>query len=148
MSGSGAFGDVFKMAMKMVPAIVDEVQKGTGMCNKDAKMMTKMTMMKMKPILAGMTQKTKTGLSGGNFADIFKSFANAVITPLKLISNIGKAQSGEGKRKKKLLKKMEDKVAKALAKSMLRVQKGKGVSFGDVLSGIATTASEILPFIL
>lgn len=39
-------------------------------------------------------------------------------------------------------------IAKMLAKSMTRKQSGRGARFSDVLGGIATTAGELLPFLL
>lgn len=148
LTGSGLpWGDIFKMATKIVPAVVDQVQKGTGMSDRQAKSMTKLSLMKLKPILSGVTRQ-----SGSGFADVFKNIADAVITPLKLISNIT-GQSGSGKcckkskQKKQLLNQMTLHIAKMLAKSATRKQSGRGVSFGDVISGIAQTAGELLPMI-
>lgn len=146
LTGSGMpWGDIFKMATKIVPAIVDQVQKGTGMSDKQAQSMTKMSLMKLKPILRGATRQ-----SGGSFASVMEDIGNAVITPLKLISNIT-GQSGSGKcckKRKKLLNQMKLHIAKVIAKSATRKQSGRGVSFGDVISGIAQTAGELLPMIL
>lgn len=150
LTGSGLpWKDLIKMAEKMIPVVADQVQKGTGMSDKQMQSMTKMSLMNLKPILSGMTRKQ----SGSGFADVFKNIADAVITPLKLISNI-QGQSGSGKcckkrkRKKHLLNKMKMHIASVLAKSATRKQSGRGVSFSDVLGGIAQTASAILPFLL
>lgn len=91
LTGSGLpWKDIFKMATKIIPAITDQVQKGTGMSDTQAKSMIQKSLMKLRPILSGATRQ-----SGGNFADVFNSIADAVITPLKLISNIT-SQSGSG----------------------------------------------------
>ena len=146
MCGNG-WGDILKLGAQMIPTIIQ--QTGNGM-NNDAKQALLNHSMKQykKNILNGSTYKKLQ--SGKGIGDIFKSIASAVITPLNVISNIGKrasGQSGEGK-KKMLIKGMKKKIEKDMMKAYKTRMKGSGPSFGDILGGIADTASHILPFLL
>ena len=145
MCGSG-LGDILKLGAQMIPTIIQ--QTGSGLNNDAKQALLNHSMKEYKKILKGATYKKLQ--SGKGIGDIFKSIASAVITPLNVISNIGKrasGQSGEGK-KKMLIKGMKKKIEKDMMKAYKNRMKGSGPSFGDILGGIADTASHILPFLL
>lgn len=145
LAGEG-YGVIIKKAMKMIPAIIDGIQAGSGMNDMTKKQLMNLTQEQVKKILPGVM--TPLSMSGDGF---FEDLANVVMTPLSLISKIvSPNQNGNGKAKKGKVKlnKFKKDVAKILRQVHISKQKGTGISFSDVLSSIGQVASTILPFIL
>ncbi len=145
LAGEG-WGDIIKMAVKMIPAVIDGIQSGSGLNAKAKKQLTDLTEARVRQILPGAIAPIATGrLKGKGIGDIFKTLASAVVAPLSIMSNL---QSGSGAKGKAKLNKFHKDVEKTLAHCYMAKQQGRGISFGDVLGGIAKGASMVLPFLL
>jgi hypothetical protein len=95
-----------------------------------------------------MTQHKISDMDGkGSFADNLESFADAIISPLKMISDIsgGGLKSGRSKDQKKILSQFNKKLVKQLK---IVQNPGTGPSFSDIMMGILKTAGTVLPFLL
>jgi hypothetical protein len=122
------------MAKRTMPALIKIIQRGSGMTNTQAKQ------------LLNMTQHKIADMSGGSFSSDLESFADAIVSPLKMISGIsgGGLKSARRKDQKKILSEFKKNLVKQLKKS----QKGTGPSFSDIMMGILKTAGTVLPFLL
>jgi hypothetical protein len=127
-------GKLKRMAKRTMPALIKIIQRGSGMTNTQAKQ------------LLNMTQHKIADMSGGSFSSDLESFADAIVSPLKMISGIsgGGLKSGRTKDQKKILSEFKKNLVKQLKKS----QKGTGPSFSDIMMGILKTAGTVLPFLL
>ena len=145
--GSGGYGDLIKLAGKLLPAVINQIQQGQGLSNKQAQSLLKASLIKARPILSGVT----TPQTGQGFADTFKKIASALVTPINLVTNImdrANGQSGSGaKKNQKVINKMKKHIAMILARSATRKQSGRGASFSDVMSGIGDTISHFMPLL-
>jgi hypothetical protein len=136
-------GKLKRMAKRTMPALIKIIQRGSGMTNTQAKQ------------LLNMTQHKIADMSGGSFSSDLESFADAIVSPLKMISGISggglnsarlleRRPSGRTKDQKKILSEFKKNLVKQLKKS----QKGTGPSFSDIMMGILKTAGTVLPFLL
>jgi hypothetical protein len=150
LAGEG-WGDIIKLGVKMIPAIIDGIQRGSGLNAKAKKQLIDLTEERVRQILPGVMSPIVSGrgLKGKGIGNFFKKLAETVVTPLNLISNIQKhSQGGSGKGKGSAkIKAFQKDIEKMLAQCYLARQQGRGISFSDVMSGVADTAEAMLPFL-
>ena len=148
LAGEG-WGDIIKLGVKMIPAIIDGIQRGSGLNAKAKKQLTDLTEQRVRKLLPGVMSPIVSGrgLKGKGIGDFLAKLAETVVTPVNLISNIMKRSQGGSGRGNAKIKAFQKNIEKTLAKCYLAKQQGRGVSTSDVLSAIGDTAEAMLPFL-
>jgi hypothetical protein len=148
LAGEG-WGDIIKLGVKMIPTIIDGIQRGSGLNAKAKKQLTDLTEQRVRQILPGVMSPiiSGRGLKGKGIGDFLAKLAETVVTPVNLISNIMKRSQGGSGRGNAKIKAFQKDIEKTLAKCYLAKQQGRGVSTSDVLSAIGDTAEAMLPYL-